>query len=50
MTMKAASILLYHNVFSPSNSLRNIITDVTVNKDANADEADEVGKKIINMI
>ena len=47
-TMKVASILLYHNVFSPPNSLRNIITGVTANKDVNADEADEVGRKIIN--
>ena len=47
-TMKIASILLYHNVFSPPNSLRNIITGVTANKDVNADEADEVGREIIN--
>ena len=47
-TMKIASILLYHNVFRPPNSLRNIITGVTANKDVNADEADEVGREIIN--
>ena len=46
--MKVASILLYHNVFRPPNSLRNIITGVTANKGVNADEADEVGRKIIN--
>ena len=47
-TMKVASILLYHNVFSSPNSRRNIITGVTTNKDVNADEVDEVGRKIIN--
>ena len=46
-TMKVASIILYH-VFTPPNSLRNIITGVTANKDVNAEEADEVGRKIIN--
>ena len=37
-TMKVTSILLYHNVFSPPNNLRNI-AGVTANKDVNADES-----------
>ena len=45
--MNVASIILYHKVFIPPNNLRNIITGVTSNKDVNACESDDVGRKII---